>query len=204
MGDELTVRPATPADEPDLMRLRIEAEQWLAKAGIDQWRSPGFRERALAKWRHDIAEGRTWVVVDGQDDVLATVTLARPDMDFWTEEDDPDSAVYVAKLITARQATGLKLGGRILDWVGSIARNQDRPWVRLDCWRDNTRLQDYYLREGFDHVRTEAPAHRLSGWMAQRPAEVMMHPDLLLHVQDEGLPQEHDTPAPVLRPRRTG
>ncbi|GAA1376737.1 hypothetical protein GCM10009612_75590 [Streptomyces beijiangensis] len=166
------------------MALRIEAEEWLATAGIDQWRDPATRGPALAKWHVDIAAGRTWVVLDDDQAVLATVTLAPADLDFWRAEDDPESAVYVAKLITGRKAGGLQLGGRILDWVGSAARGADRPWVRLDCWRSNAQLQDFYLREGFEHVRTEAPAHRLSGWMAQRPASVVQHPDGLLVADD--------------------
>lgn len=173
---DYSIRPATAADEEELMGLRIEAEEWLAEAGIDQWRSPGFRDRSLAKWRSEIAEGRTWVVEGSLTSVVGTVTLAPPDLDFWRDDDDPYDAVYVAKLITARSTVGQRLGGRILDWVGSVARSRDLPWVRLDCWRANTALQAYYLREGFTHVRTEAPEHRLSGWMAQRPASVVMHP----------------------------
>ncbi|MGY1437162.1 GNAT family N-acetyltransferase [Streptomyces reniochalinae] len=182
---DYVIRRATPADGEALMALRVEAEGWLAAAGIDQWRSPGFRDRALAKWQNDIAHDRTWVVEDGAG-TAATVTLAPPDMDFWREGDDPDNAVYVAKLITGRRAAGQQLGGRVLDWVGAVARDRRRKWVRLDCWRANTALQNYYLREGFAHVRTEAPAHRLSGWMAQRDATVVMHPEAPLEAVATG------------------
>ncbi|MFI1798983.1 GNAT family N-acetyltransferase [Streptomyces sp. NPDC020379] len=162
---------------PDLRQLRAEAETWLAAAGIDQWRDPSTRPAALAKWEANIRDGRTWVIDnDDRTGLLATVTLAPPDRDFWRDADAPDSAVYIAKLITGRQAKGEHLGGRILDWAGSIACDRGLPWVRLDCWRDNTKLQDYYLRAGFRHVRTEAPTHRLSGWMAQRPASVVLYP----------------------------
>jgi ribosomal protein S18 acetylase RimI-like enzyme len=172
----LIVRLATADDMSDLMKLRLEAEEWLAREGIDQWRSPGFRDRALAKWRRDVSEGRTWIVVNESDEAVGTVTLAQPDADFWTQADAPESAVYVAKLITARQTAGQHLGGRILDWVGSVARGRGLPWVRLDVWRDNDRLQRYYLEEGFTHLRTEAPGHRLSGWMAQRPSSLVRYP----------------------------
>ncbi|MFJ9580768.1 GNAT family N-acetyltransferase [Streptomyces sp. NPDC101191] len=175
-----TIRRATEADAGALMELRLEAEDWLAANGIDQWRSPGFRDRALDKWKADIAAGRTYVVEDDVERVVGTVTLAQPDTDFWTEEDDLDSAVYVAKLISTRSPASDRLGGRIIDWVGAVAQRQGRAWVRLDCDRANTRLQEYYLREGFTHVRTESPEHRLSGWMAQRPAGIARHPDLAL------------------------
>ncbi|MFF4181450.1 GNAT family N-acetyltransferase [Streptomyces sp. NPDC001633] len=170
------MRQATASDEPALMEMRVEAEAWLAAAGIDQWRNPVTRSRALAKWQKDIAEGRTWVAVNSSDRIVGTVTLAEPDRDFWSAKDSPEDAVYVAKLITARIASGKNVGGRILDWVSSVAQKRNVSWVRLDVWRTNKKLQQYYVKEGFRHVRTEAPPHRLSGWMAQRPATVILHP----------------------------
>jgi hypothetical protein len=59
--------------------------------------------------------------------------------------------------------------------------------LRLDVWRDNARLQNYYLAEGFEHVRTEAPSHRLSGWMAQRPSALVLHEDPLITDDTPGL-----------------
>ncbi|MGW2081961.1 GNAT family N-acetyltransferase [Streptomyces sp. NPDC001939] len=177
----MIIKPAAVDAMPALMALRIESEEWLTTAGIDQWRDPATRARALKKWHRDIVAGRTWVVADGdRDALLATVTLAEADMDFWRPEDEPDTGLYVAKLITSRRAKGLRLGGRILDWVGSMARETTRPWVRLDCWRSNAGLQDFYLSQGFTHLRTEAPEHRLSGWMAQRSSSVVRHPDAVL------------------------
>ncbi|NLU69286.1 GNAT family N-acetyltransferase [Streptomyces sp. HNM0574] len=177
---------ATAADMDALLALRAEAEAWLASAGIDQWRAPGFRDRALAKWRADVEQGRTWLVRDGAGAVAATVTLAPADPDFWCEDDRPGDAVYVAKLITARAFAGAGLGGRVLDWAGLAARRAGLGWVRLDCWRSNTALQEYYLGQGFRHVRTEAPAHRRSGWLAQRPAELVLHPERRLGTAPSG------------------
>jgi GNAT superfamily N-acetyltransferase len=174
------MRQAVPADVDALMGLRVEAEQWLAQAGIDQWRNPQTRGPALAKWMADIEAGRTWIVGDGKD-VRATVTLAPPDMDFWQESDHPQSALYIAKLITARSSKGSKLGGRLLDWVAGQARQQGKNLIRLDCWRSNSKLQQFYLREGFRHVRTEEPEHRLSGWLGERPASVVRYPDVPLN-----------------------
>lgn len=175
----MIIRAASANDMAALMGLRVEAEQWLNEAGIDQWRNPQTRAPALAKWRADVAAGRTWMVQDG-DAVLATITLAPPDRDFWRSSDHPEDAVYVAKLITARAAKGQQLGGQLLDWAGQKACERRKPWVRLDCWRSNTALQDFYISEGFEHVRTEAPLHRLSGWLGQRPAVVVRHPDSVL------------------------
>lgn len=178
----MILRRASEGDISTLMLLRLEAEAWLAAAGIDQWRNAATRGPALEKWREDITAGRTWVVVDASASVLATVTLAAPDMDFWRKDDAPDDAVYVAKLITARVASGSHLGGRILDWAGREGRARGLAWLRLDCWRANARLQNYYLGEGFRHVRTECPPRRLSGWLAERSTLVQKRPAMPLRV----------------------
>jgi GNAT superfamily N-acetyltransferase len=175
----MTVREANIRDIKGLMALRREAAAWLQAAGIDQWNDPRTAAVALAKWEQDIASGRTHVVEYGED-LAATITLARPDTDFWRPADGLEDAVYVAKLITSRKWAGQALGGRLLDWAGSEAYAQGKSLVRLDCWRTNEALQAFYLSEGFEHVRTEAPPHRLSGWLAQRPASVVRYPDARL------------------------
>jgi hypothetical protein len=45
-------------------------------------------------------------------------------------------------------------------------------------WTTNERLQHYYLREGFTHVRTVVLAHNPSGALFQRPAKHVATPHL--------------------------
>jgi hypothetical protein len=40
----------------------------------------------------------------------------------------------------------------------------------VDVWTTNERLQHYYLRQGFTHVRTVVLPHNPSGALFQRPA----------------------------------
>lgn len=67
-----------------------------------------------------------------------------------------------------------------------LAALEGRTWVRIDTWRTNTGLHAYYERLGFRHVRTEAPSHRRSGWLAQRRAGELALPDDLLPVGPYG------------------
>ncbi|MEU7369707.1 GNAT family N-acetyltransferase [Streptomyces hygroscopicus] len=150
------------------MALRTEAELWLRAKGTDQWSDPETGERTNTKWRASIDEGRAWVVVDQHDNVLATVSRGPVDRDFWTDADRPESALYLYKLTVARKASGRYLGTRVIDWMSRLAALEGRTWVRIDTWRTNTGLHAYYERVGFKYVRTEAPSHRRSGWLAQR------------------------------------
>lgn len=170
------IRPARADDVPVLMKLRTEAEQWLGSKGTDQWSDPETGGKAITKWRASIDEGRAWVVVDRADDVLATVSRGPVDRDFWTDDDRPEAALYLYKLIVARRAAGRQLGARLVDWTSRLAALEGREWVRIDTWRTNEELHAYYERLGFTHVRTESPSHRRSGWLAQRPVGLLSLP----------------------------
>ncbi|MEU3710467.1 GNAT family N-acetyltransferase [Streptomyces catenulae] len=112
-------------------------------------------------------------------DPAATVTLDRvidPELwDLWTPEERADPALYVHKLTVDRRYAGSGLGGRILDWAGDRAARQGARWLRLDAWTTNAGLHRYYLRQGFQHVRTTADPDEVSGWLAQRPARIARH-----------------------------
>jgi GNAT superfamily N-acetyltransferase len=166
-----TIRRAELADLPAMIALRTEAEQWLRQQGITQWTSDYF-DYARNVMTASVEAGIAWVV-EHDDEVVATASLSPDaDMDFWTIADVPDSALYLGKMIVARQYAGRGFGDGILDWASNRARILGRNWLRIDVRRDNARLQAYYLNRGFVHVRTVRPALRRteSGWLAQRPA----------------------------------
>ncbi|MDX3522404.1 GNAT family N-acetyltransferase [Streptomyces scabiei] len=197
------LRPAAAEDVPALLALRVEAEGWLRTKGTDQWSDPETGERAISKWRASIDEGRAWVVVSESDEVLATVSRGPVDRDFWTDEDRPEAALYLYKLMVARNASGRQLGARVIDWMSRLAALEGRTWVRIDTWRTNTGLHAYYERLGFKHVRTEAPSHRRSGWLAQRLAGELTVPEVLLLVGPPG-ERQGDAAAHLAVPRPRG
>jgi ribosomal protein S18 acetylase RimI-like enzyme len=175
------IHPASTTDVPTLMALRTEAESWLQAKGSDQWSDREIGAQAITKWMATIKDGRTWLIRDEvSDEVVGTVSRGPADMDFWTEEDHPESAFYLYKLMVRRTASGSGLGSLVLDWACRIAALEGREWVRLDCWRTATGLQQYYERLGFEHVRTEAPTHRKSGWLGQRPSSLILNEDRFL------------------------
>ncbi|MFE2352355.1 GNAT family N-acetyltransferase [Kitasatospora cineracea] len=188
---DYTVRLATPDDLPALMALRNEAERWLADAGIDQWSDPDLGERAIRSWHERIDRGQTWVFTTPDDTIAGTISRGRADTDFWREDDAPSSALYLYKLIVARSHSGEQLGARILDWYSTIAAAEGKLWIRLDVWRNNRKLQEYYTKLGFEHIRTERVSSRLSGWLGQRPAGSLTLPDRLLPVIPSPLPKQY-------------
>jgi ribosomal protein S18 acetylase RimI-like enzyme len=162
-----TIRTATDTDLDTLIGLRRYAESWLHTASIQQWTD---HARGAAVIRAGITDATTRVVLDDQGAIVASLTLSGPDPDFWTPADDPDSALYLYKFMIGPKGRGTGLGDALLDWACTQAQHRGKTWLRLDCWRTNTRLQAYYARRGFTLLRIVPVPGRDSGALMQRPA----------------------------------
>jgi RimJ/RimL family protein N-acetyltransferase len=77
--------------------------------------------------------------------------------------------MYLHRLIVRRKHAGL--GTEIMDWACHRAHRLGLHWLRIDVWTDNTGLHDYYLRNGFKHVRTLDLSDYPSGALFQRSTE---------------------------------
>lgn len=175
------IQPASRDDVTLLMEMRTEAENWLRSRGSDQWNDREVGAIAMTKWKAMIDDGRTWLIRDmARDITVGTVSRGPADFDFWNDDDRPETAFYLYKLIIRREIAGAGLGSLVLDWACRVAALEGREWVRIDCWRTATGLQQYYEGLGFKHVRTEAPLHRKSGWLAQRPSSLVLNQDRAL------------------------
>ncbi|MBI0299958.1 GNAT family N-acetyltransferase [Streptomyces sp. PRKS01-29] len=163
---------AQPSELPKLIAFREEAASWLRELGTDQWSRPYPRDLLLAS----IEAGTVFMVRDGEQ-TAATITLTPdPEEGLWTEAELSEPSMFVNKLTVARTHAGQSLGARLLNWAGDRAHRASAKWLRLDAWTTNEALQRYYVRQGFDHVRTVREGGavnggpRVSGWLAQRPA----------------------------------
>jgi GNAT superfamily N-acetyltransferase len=175
VGSPVIIVPAEEADLPRLLKFRTDAASWLKDRGTDQWAKPFPAEHILAS----IRRGEVFMIRETPlSDAAATITLDRDaDPRLWSLAEVSEPAMYVHKLAVDRAHAGTGLGGVLLDWAGDQATRQGARWLRLDAWSTNSRLQAYYLEEGFTHVRTSDDPAVVSGWAAQRPACYQAHPE---------------------------
>lgn len=167
-------RACTSADTATVARMWVDAAAWLASVGSDQWQYPPRTGRIAAS----VAAGTCWIV-DHDGTPAATITLdGHADPEFWSPADEPESALYVHRLI-APGRTGL--GTSLLDWAGGQAEAAGRVLVRADAWKTNAALGRWYVAQRFQHVRTVDLPHRGSGALYQRPAEVRVGTGPALH-----------------------
>jgi ribosomal protein S18 acetylase RimI-like enzyme len=168
------IEPAAPADLAEILDMRAETANWLGALGTDQWARPFPDEQSQSdRLLAGITAGETWMVRDGSI-TIGTITIngfSNPLL--WTEAECAESARYVHKMNVRRSHAGVGLGGRLLDWAGNRAAKEGAKWLRLDAWTTNEALQNYYRRQGFQHVRTVVRPDYPSGAIFQRPATIV-------------------------------
>ncbi|MGH8834460.1 MAG: GNAT family N-acetyltransferase [Actinomycetes bacterium] len=155
----------------------VEVSSWLAGFGV-QWLLdyPGpFPER--------IARGEVYLAyLPTSAKPIATVSLDdRADPEFWGRQQE--DAGYVHRLAVRRRYAGHEIGATLLDFAGDQVAAGGRPWLRLDCHKENTKLHRYYETHGFEHLTTIDIPSRRSGALFQRPA-----------VRDERITADPDKP----------
>lgn len=173
----MRIIPAQPGDVTKLVAFRAEAAVWLGRRGSDQWQFPYPEGKLLEA----VEDGTVFMVVDGGEAVATLTVTPVAVAGLWTERELGEPSMFVNKLSVARTHAGQNLGGRLLGWAGDRAYRAGAGWLRLDAWTTNRELQAYYLRHGFEHVRTVLDGTavnggpRVSGWLAQRATGLAEH-----------------------------
>jgi ribosomal protein S18 acetylase RimI-like enzyme len=153
----LELHAAQLAHVDRIMWLFEEARRWQTDMKVSQW--PLFElERVL----DDIENNRQFVIKIDQG-VMGSVTVTEEDPLVWG---DDLPALYIHRLVVARNFKGQNVGNIIVDHVERMAIQRQKLALRLDCWANNDRLKRYYERLGFKQIRDVAmgaapslPAH---------------------------------------------
>lgn len=171
----MQIRSARHDELGVVLNLYRGAARWLADRGIDQWQRGPRTDRI----RRDIEEGNVFVVIDDEHtgDIIGTLTIdTRADPDFWTQDDEPGSALYLHRMIVADSHRGQRIGEAMTAWAERFGAALGYRWLRLDAWRSNPALLNYYCSRGWQHVRTVEPPWRDSGALFQRPTAAVSAP----------------------------
>ncbi|MEO7194991.1 MAG: GNAT family N-acetyltransferase [Pseudonocardiaceae bacterium] len=172
MTERVRVRRASTEDDiVEVAAMWTRAAAWLRGKCLDQWQYP-------VKWeniRRTVADGTCWLATDRDNRAIGTITVEFAADPYWDPSDDPDNALYIHRMVVEAPARGNELGSALLDWAARRARKAGKAWLRLDAWKSNPALHQYYLDRGFTLVRIDNNPADPSGVCFQRPATVEIH-----------------------------
>lgn len=136
---EVTLRPASPADEPAVTRCVMSAyERWVADIG----RPPA---PMLADYGKLIDDGLVQVAVEDAG-ILGVIVM-------WPEPDH----LYVDNVAVVPEAQGRGVGALLLDAAVEEARRHGRSEIRLYTNEKMTTNLTYYPRHGYRETHGRSP-----------------------------------------------
>lgn len=172
MTPPVYVRQALTEDDiVEVATMWTRSAAWLRSKGLDQWQYPVKLENI----RSTAADGTCWLVTTAACRAIGTITVEPTADPYWLPSDHPDDALYVHRMVVDDGARGNELGAALLDWAARRARKAGKSWLRLDTWKSNPALHQYYLDRGFSLVRIDNNPSDPSGACFQRRASTELH-----------------------------
>lgn len=146
----LAMQPATMYDHDEVVRLLGERQHWLSERLSDQWQ---HKSHFADEMERHILAGETWIA-RYLDVVIATITVSEKPNARWSEEEQLQPALYVAKMATDPRYAGQGIGRWMIRWALEYAEGRGIFRLRWDAWSSNANLHAYYQSLGARHLRT--------------------------------------------------
>ena len=192
----MRIAPAEPTEEHlgAVLGLIEDARSWLWTKDTDQWAKPWPSEKERdARVFEGLQSEKTWIVWDGHIPAGTVTVTSQMDPTVWATPECgcklAEPAIFMHRLITARKYSGLGLGAQLIDWVGLRGKRlYDAKWIRIDVWRTNRQLHEYYLRKGFEACGFCADAEYPSSALFQKPVAPIREPGAPLFLESPDQP----------------
>ena len=161
---ELSFERATNKHLDFVLGIYAEAGTWLhdVKGISGQWAREVPNEEAQ-QW---IDSGGLYVA-SLESEPIGIVRILRDGGKLWS--DRPEAAIYVGGIAVSRRFAGRGLGLNILSWAEQIARDDQKPFLRLDGMAANSRLRQYYVDSGFESLGESS----YNDWFARLEKKVL-------------------------------
>lgn len=156
---QMKITNSNSADIPEIFRLYRLATVYQKIKNCTQW--PEFSMELVSK---EIAENRQWKLLIDQD-VACVWAVTFEDPEIWGEKDS-DKAMYIHRIATNPNFSGLQLVQHIVTWSKAYAKENKLHYIRMDTVGENLGLISHYRKCGFEFLglskleNTESlPAH---------------------------------------------
>ena len=156
---ELSCSLARIEDSELVSDVLVEASMWLEGIGVPLWRPEDFIPDLLL----DKLKSNCFYLVRYGCEMAAVFSLERSDALFWPEIRESDS-LFIHKLAVKRAYAKYGIPSFAVSFARSVAVEQRRKYLRLDCDALRPKLKALYLDLGFKYVDD----HELAGYTASR------------------------------------
>ena len=132
-------------DLEDIIKLICKRIEWMDERGLHQWNETNYLNIYNICYFESLIEKGEMYVLKLEDEVVAAVALF--DSDARWKYDEHRESFYVHHLVTSTQYPGV--GTILLEQCEQMAVRHGKCSMRLDCQKDNDRLNAFYESLGY-------------------------------------------------------
>lgn len=137
---------ASSEDLEEILKLYSDRTKWFKENKIKQWSK--YLEHHPREEFEDIINNGYYFILK-QDDIIVAGVEVSPDSKYW--EDEITDAYYIYKLVT--KVNTRNIGNIIIKICENIAINNNKRKLRLDCLKNNKKLNSIYENYGFKLIK---------------------------------------------------
>lgn len=142
----LNIKLALVQDIKDILELIKLRCDWLEKNNIEQWGDWYYKELYNMDYFLNNMKINQLYVVKNESELIGLFLIKNND-ELWK---DNEEAYYLHHFITKVGYSGI--GDEILKYITKLSIKNDVKYIRLDCVKNNSKLNDYYINHGFIKV----------------------------------------------------
>lgn len=144
--DELNIQLAKKADIPLILDLFKERCKWFYSHHIYQWDECYYTQRYNQRYFLKVMKKYQLYVAKQGEEVIGSFLLKNIDSEYWL---DHLNAYYIHHFIGKVDYHGI--GIKMLDFIEKLARNNKISVLRLDCVKQNPKINEYWKNCGFEN-----------------------------------------------------
>ncbi|NIK72499.1 GNAT family N-acetyltransferase [Paenibacillus sp. BK720] len=142
----LQVKNVSENELPHFVSILCEAAAWLKSEGKEMWK---VEQLTLGKLLSSNSMNELFIgYIDNQ--AAAAMILQCEDTIFWP--DAVDDSLFLHKLAVRRRFAKNGISAQMINWAKSLAKDQKKKYLRLDCAADRPSLCRFYEMQGFRKV----------------------------------------------------
>lgn len=135
---------ADPSHKSVVREMLIEAAEWMAEIGVQQWNPLQFTTDEIDRY---FIEREVYLLIR-EEQPVGMFTLQSSDPEYWGALNE-EGCSYLHRLTVRSPWRGKQLGRAMIKWAAKRTKQLNRKVLRLDCWDGNVKLNRMYESMGF-------------------------------------------------------
>ncbi len=139
-----SIEKATSENIESILQIIKTRCEWFLEKKIDQWNPASYLKKYDENYfLEQLTNGNELYVAKINERVVGVMLIKFSDTTYWK---DDGKAIYIHHL--ASEFSG-GVGSMLLKYAIDLAKKYNKDYVRLDCKKNNERLNTYYKENGF-------------------------------------------------------